>query len=227
MLRGLSFYFVLYLLAVPQGVPVQAAPKPAPPSQAALPTSQSDILTLSNADISASWSIRGGSLRWQSLTNHFTSTTLSLHGSVFELVPKEGPVLRSSDFKIVGSVLREIPGVPDQSTIDASKPAQSHPRPPARIEIRANRKRSTKASSSKAHSCRTPTIETSFIQGRRSLAGPRIARRTRGSLREDPCHVGCDPARRHQLHSPGSHHPLAPPEPGALADHPHRRGHAQ
>jgi hypothetical protein len=128
--RGLPFYFVLLLLAVPQGVPGQAAPKPAARSQAAPPASQSDIITLSNADISASWSIRGGSLRWQSLTNRFTATTLSLHGSVFELVPKEGPVLRSSDFKIVGSVLREIPGLPDQSTIDASKPALTHPRPP-------------------------------------------------------------------------------------------------
>jgi hypothetical protein len=66
-------------------------------------------VALSNHAISATWSVRGGSLRWQSLTNHFTGATLSLDGSVFELVPKEGPVLRSSDLKLVGTpVAREI-----------------------------------------------------------------------------------------------------------------------
>jgi len=135
--RRIPFYFVLLLLALPLSAPSQAAPgqaaKPAPAkvSPAAPAASQSDTITLSNKAISATWSIQGGSLRWQSLTSHFTGTTLSLHGSVFELVPKEGPVLRSSDFKIVGTpVLREISALPDPSTLEASKPAQPKPRPP-------------------------------------------------------------------------------------------------
>jgi len=71
-------------------------------------------VTLSNHAISATWSVRGGSLRWQSLTNHFTGATLPLDGSVFELVPKEGPVLRSSDLKMLTApVLREISASPD------------------------------------------------------------------------------------------------------------------
>ncbi len=128
-------YCILLLFALPPGAPSQAAPSQAALSQsspAAPATSPSDSITLSNAALSATWSIQGGSLRWQSLTNHYTGTTLPLHGSVFELVPKEGPVLRSSDFKIVGTpVLRDIPGLPDPSTLNASRPAQPKPRPPA------------------------------------------------------------------------------------------------
>jgi hypothetical protein len=86
------------------------------PIQASPATPDADSISLSNASISATWSIRGGSLRWQSLTNHFTEVSLPLDGSVFELVPKEGPVLRSADFKIVGApVLREIPPAPNSS----------------------------------------------------------------------------------------------------------------
>ena len=58
-----------------------------------------DSITLSNDAIAATWSVRGASLHWQSLTNHFTGTSLPLAGSVFELVPREGAVLRSSDLK--------------------------------------------------------------------------------------------------------------------------------
>ena len=36
------------------------------------PASDSDSLTLSNDAISATWTMHGGSLRWQTLTNHFT-----------------------------------------------------------------------------------------------------------------------------------------------------------
>jgi len=78
------------------------------------PEGKSDRITLSNAAISATWSVRGGSLRWKSLTNRFTGATLSLDGSVFELVPKEGPVWRSSDFKIVAApILRVVPASPN------------------------------------------------------------------------------------------------------------------
>src|SRR5215469_410609 len=58
-----------------------------------------DRLTLSNNAISATWSVSGGVLRWQSLTNRFTGTKLQTDGSPFELIPKEGAVLRSQDFK--------------------------------------------------------------------------------------------------------------------------------
>jgi hypothetical protein len=79
-------------------------------------TPDPDSVSLSSSAISATWSIRGGSLRWQTLTNHFTNISLPLEGSVFALVPKEGPVLRSADFKIVGApVFREIPPSPNSS----------------------------------------------------------------------------------------------------------------
>ncbi len=62
---------------------------------------QGDLLTLSNEAITAAWTVRGGSLQWQSLTNHFTGAKVPFDGSPFELVPREGAVLRSSDFKMV------------------------------------------------------------------------------------------------------------------------------
>jgi len=84
-----------------------------------------DTISLSNDAISATWSIRGGSLRWQGLTNHFTGASLSPDRSVFELVPREGAVLRSADFKLVGTpVLRNVPGSPDYPN-----PGSPHPSP--------------------------------------------------------------------------------------------------
>jgi hypothetical protein len=66
-------------------------------------------LTLANESVSATWSVRNGALRWQSLTNRYTRASLPLNGSPFELVPREGPVLRSSDLKIVaGPLIEEI-----------------------------------------------------------------------------------------------------------------------
>ena len=62
---------------------------------------QGDSLTLSNDSISATWTTQGGALRLQSVTNEFTGTTLASQGDTFEFVPKEGPVLHSSDLKIV------------------------------------------------------------------------------------------------------------------------------
>src|SRR5579871_5160664 len=90
-----------------------------------------DLLTLSNESISASWSVRGGELRWQSLANHFTGVTLPIDGSPFELVPKEGPVLRSSEFKIVGEPAIE--NVPDPSA--SSKAADHVPGRQIRVEL--------------------------------------------------------------------------------------------
>ena len=84
---------------------------------AAVQASQNgDALTLSNEAIAATWSVRDGTLRWQSLTNHFTGATLPLEGSPFEFVPKEGAVLRSSDLKIVTQpVIEGIPLSPNSS----------------------------------------------------------------------------------------------------------------
>jgi hypothetical protein len=77
---------------------------------------QGDTLTLSNDAISAAWSIRGGSLCGQSLTNHLTGAVLPLDGSVFELVPREGPLLRSSDLQIVaGPAIEDIPAAANSS----------------------------------------------------------------------------------------------------------------
>ena len=104
------------------------------PSQASVtskPAPSADLVTLSNDAISATWSLRGGTLHWQSLVNHFTKATLSLDGSVFELLPKEGPVLSSSDFKIVGApVLRDVPPSPS-----SSKAADRLPAREVRIEL--------------------------------------------------------------------------------------------
>ena len=83
------------------------------PATAKPATSNQDSFTLSNHAISATWSLRGGSLRWQSLTNHYTGAQLSLDESVFVLLPKEGPALHSADFKIVEApVQRDIPAAP-------------------------------------------------------------------------------------------------------------------
>jgi hypothetical protein len=104
------------------------------PSQASAtskPAPSADLVTLSNDAISATWSVRGGTLHWQSLVNHFTKATSSLDSSVFELLPKEGPVLSSSDFKIVGApVLRDIPPSPS-----SSKAADRLPAREVRIEL--------------------------------------------------------------------------------------------
>lgn len=62
---------------------------------------EGDSISLSNDAISATWSVRGGTLRWQGLANHLTRTSLPLSGSVFALLPKEGAVLSSSILKMV------------------------------------------------------------------------------------------------------------------------------
>jgi len=73
---------------------------------------QGDQLTLGNDAIAATWTVRDG-LTWQSLTNHLTNQTVPLTGSPFELVPKEGPVLRASDFKVVdGPAVEDISNPP-------------------------------------------------------------------------------------------------------------------
>ena len=92
---------------------------------------EGDTLSLSNDAISATWSVRGGSLRWQGLANHLTRTSLPLSGSVFALLPKEGPVLPSSDFKIVAAPVIEDAPV----SKDSSKAAEHLPGRQVRIEL--------------------------------------------------------------------------------------------
>src|ERR1017187_909106 len=92
---------------------------------------EGDSITLSNEAISATWSVRGASLHGQSLTNHFNETSLPLAERVFELVPREGPVLRSSDFKIAAApVIEEAPVSPG-----SSKAADHSPGRQVRIEL--------------------------------------------------------------------------------------------
>ena len=90
-----------------------------------------DSVTLSNAAIAATWSIRGNSLQWQTLTNRFTGKSLPLAGSVFELVPREGPVLRSSDFKMVSPPIIEDAA----ASRDSSKGADHLPGRQVRLEL--------------------------------------------------------------------------------------------
>ena len=113
----LQFVFMLLL------VPVQAAKVQA--------VHQGDSISLSNDAISATWSVRNGSLQWQSLVNHLTRTSLPLSPSVFALLPKEGPVLPSSDFKIVAAPVIEDALV----SKDSSKAADRLPGRQVRIEL--------------------------------------------------------------------------------------------
>ena len=78
-------------------------------------------ITLSNEAIAATWSVRGASLQWQGATNKLTRTNLPLTGNVFVLVPKEGAVLSSSDFKIVGAPLIEDASVSRDSPTAADR----------------------------------------------------------------------------------------------------------
>ena len=94
------------------------------PAQSASPVRaerQGDVLSLSNDVISAAWSVRDGTLRWQSLTNRFTGKILPINGSPFELVPKEGGVLRSQDLKLIAA-----PSLEDVPTTTNSSRAADH-----------------------------------------------------------------------------------------------------
>src|ERR1700758_4748811 len=68
---------------------------------AVLAQRQGDAVSLSNELISANWSVRDGTLAWKSMANRLTAKTLSIEADVFELVPKEGAVLRPADFRLV------------------------------------------------------------------------------------------------------------------------------
>src|SRR5579863_2441931 len=124
MLRRLLLVFVLALklTLVPFGL------AQAPAVQA---THDGDLLSLSNQALSARWTVHGGALLWQGVTNRLTGQTLHLDTQPFEFVPREGPVLRASDFKIVAG-----PFVEDAAVrADSSKAADHLPGRQIRIEL--------------------------------------------------------------------------------------------
>jgi len=129
MSRLLPYAPMIVMLAVLTPVaPGQTQASPAAPQQVDL---KNDSITLSNDAISAAWSVRGGSLRWQSLTNRFTGTTLSLDVSPFALVPREGSVLRSSDFRMVAPPVFGLVAAQQES----SKAADRLPGREVRVEL--------------------------------------------------------------------------------------------
>ena len=117
------------LLFLPLVVMLAIAPVQGSPTVQAV--REGDNITLSNDAISATWSVRGGSLHWAFLINHLTGTNLPLAGSVFALVPREGSVLRSSDLKIVAALVTEDAPV----SKDSSKAADHLPGRQVRIEL--------------------------------------------------------------------------------------------
>jgi hypothetical protein len=119
------------LLFLPLVVMLVLAPVQAVSPHAVQAVREGDNITLSNDAISATWSVRGASLHWASLVNHFTNTTLPLAGSVFALVPKEGPALQSSDLKIVAPPVIEDAPV----SKDSSKAADHLPGRQIRVEL--------------------------------------------------------------------------------------------
>jgi len=120
--RFLGCWFLLLIVGLP---PCSAA------SATVQATQNGDTFTLSNEAVAAVWSGKGGALLWQGVTNRFTGVTLLLSASVFELVPKEGRVLRSADFKItVQPVVEDIARAPD-----SSRAADHSPGKQIRIEL--------------------------------------------------------------------------------------------
>lgn len=98
---------------------------------------QGDVLSLSNDAISATWSVRDGTLRWQSLTNRFSGKILPVDGSPFALVPKEGAVLSSPDFKLIAE-----PSIEDApNPANSSRAADHVPGRQIRVEVEDSSKR--------------------------------------------------------------------------------------
>jgi hypothetical protein len=92
---------------------------------------EGDQFVLSNETISATWSVRGGALRSENLTNRLTGSTLRLHASAFALIPREGPVLRSEDLRMMAE-----PAIEDVAhSAAASRAADRLPGRQIRIEL--------------------------------------------------------------------------------------------
>src|SRR5580704_10057182 len=91
---------------------------------------EGESFSLSNESVTAVWSIQHG-LRWQSLTNRFTQANLDTFGDVFELVPREGSVVHSSEMRLIDSpVIEPIPAMSN-----ASRAADTLPGQQIRIEL--------------------------------------------------------------------------------------------
>jgi len=110
-LRFVSGRAFLLLLLITALLPAHAWP-----ASAVRAEQQGDVLSLSNDVIAATWSVRDGTLRWQSLANRLTGIKLPIDGSPFELVPKEGAVLRSPDFKLIAAPSIENVSNPENSS---------------------------------------------------------------------------------------------------------------
>ena len=124
-----SFLAVIVLLLV--ALTLSLALVQASPAETVQAARDGDRITLSNAAIAATWSVRGASLQWQALANHLTGASLPLAGSVFALVPGEGKLLRSSDLKMIDAPVME--GAPVSPA--SSKAADHTPGRQVRIEL--------------------------------------------------------------------------------------------
>ena len=122
------------------------------------------LITLSNDAISATWSVRGGSLRWQSLTNHFTGPAYPSTAVCSRWCPKKERCCAPRTSRLWPRLsMRNVPALADS------------PKAPPR------------ARSLRAGNC------ASYWK----------------ILRQTPCHLESNPARRRQLCSPGDHGPRA------------------
>ncbi|HEX3822070.1 MAG TPA: enterotoxin [Candidatus Sulfotelmatobacter sp.] len=114
-LRHTLFLLAVFLLCVPASSAAQTG----------------NGLTLSNEALAATWSVREGGLRLESITNRFTGETLTINITPFELVPKEGPVLSSMDFKLAAPPVIE----PITNPASSSRAADRVPGQQIRAEL--------------------------------------------------------------------------------------------
>jgi hypothetical protein len=92
---------------------------------------EGNTLSLANEAIAAKWSVAGGVLRRQGLTNRFTNASVVLDGSPFEFVQKEGGILLATNFKIVsGPTIEDI-----HNPANSSQAADHIPGRQIRIEL--------------------------------------------------------------------------------------------
>ncbi|HEV2401185.1 MAG TPA: enterotoxin [Candidatus Sulfotelmatobacter sp.] len=81
---------------------------------------QGETVYLENDALLSMLSVHGGVLHLQSVTNHFTGSSI-VPGEAFELIPKEGPVVRASDLKVVSG-----PTIEDAPVSSTSSKAAEH-----------------------------------------------------------------------------------------------------
>src|SRR5580658_1580402 len=69
--------------------------------------SRASVLTLTNDEVAATWQGHGNTMWPDSVQDMKTGQTLAIKGDLFDLVLTNGNYVRSSDFKLVGSVQTE------------------------------------------------------------------------------------------------------------------------